>query len=207
MKYAVLYGSTRRDRQGIKAARFMVKQLEARGHEVTLLDAMELELPMLDLMHKEYDEGEAPEGMQHAHDVLDAADGFVVVGGEWNHSVPPGLKNLLDHFQSEYHYKPGGIVTYSAGPFGGARAAPHYRIILGELGMVTVSIMFAISKIHDQFTDDGDDPDGTYTKRAERFLDELEWYAEALKAKRDGCLDLPPCGDREAEKAEAMATS
>ena len=145
--------------------------------------------------------------MQKAHEVLDAADGFVVVGGEWNHSIPPALKNLLDHFQSEYHYKPAGIVTYSAGPFGGARAAPHYRVILGELGMVTVSIMFAISKIHDQFTDEGDDPDGVYTKRAGRFLDELEWYAEALKAKRDGCVDLAPCGDREAERAEAAATA
>lgn len=206
MKYAVLYGSTRRNRQGIKAARFMVKQLEARGHEATLLDAAELDLPMLDLMHKEYDDGEAPATMQHAHEVLESSDGFVVVGGEWNHSIPPGLKNLLDHFQTEYHYKPAGIVTYSAGPFGGARAAPHYRIILGELGMVTVSIMFAISKIHDTFDDDGSDPDGTYTKRAQRFLNELEWYTDALKAKRDACADpMQRCGDRVAEEAEAAA--
>jgi NAD(P)H-dependent FMN reductase len=201
MQYAVLYGSTRRDRQGIKAAKFMMKQLETRGHDVTLLDAMELDLPMLDWMHKEYPAGEAPAGMERAHDVLMAADGFVVVGGEWNHSIPPGLKNLLDHFQSEYHYKPGGIVTYSAGPFGGTRAAPHYRVIMGELGMVTVSIMFAISGINEEFTDNGDDPGGAYTKRAVRFLDELEWYAEALKAKRDGCVELAPCGDRAAETA------
>lgn len=179
----------------------MMKQLETRGHDVTLLDAMELDLPMLDWMHKEYPAGEAPAGMERAHDVLMAADGFVVVGGEWNHSIPPGLKNLLDHFQSEYHYKPGGIVTYSAGPFGGTRAAPHYRVIMGELGMVTVSIMFAISGINEEFTDNGDDPGGAYTKRAVRFLDELEWYAEALKTKRDGCVELAPCGDRAAETA------
>lgn len=212
MRFAVLYGSTRRHRQGIKAARFMVQQLEARGHDVTLLDAKHLELPLLDLMHKEYGEdtpnGPAPENMQGAHEALEAADGFVVVGGEWNHSVPPGLKNLIDHFQSEYFYKPAGIVTYSAGPFGGVRAAPHYRTILGELGMVTVSIMFAISKIHDAFEEDGSDPDGTYTRRAERFLNELEWYAEALKRQRETCPDpMHPCGDREAEKAEAQATA
>ena len=106
MKYAVLYGSHRRDRKGVNAAKFLVRQIEARGHEATLLDAKELDLPFLDWMYKEYPEGEAPAGMQRAHDVLEAADGFVVVGGEWNHSIPPSLKNLLDHYQSEYHYKP-----------------------------------------------------------------------------------------------------
>lgn len=206
MDYAVLYGSTRSDRQGIKAARFVVKQLEARGHRATLLDAMDLDLPFLDRMFKEYGEGTAPAGMQRAHDVLDAADGFVIVGGEWNHSIPPALKNLLDTFQSEFFYKPAGIVTYSAGPFGGVRAAPHYRVILGELGMVTVSIMFAISSIYKTFEEDGSDPDGTYTKRIDRFLNELDWYADALKTKRETCPDpMAPCGDREAEKAEAVA--
>jgi len=29
---AVIYGSARKDRQGIKAARFMVRQLKDRGH-------------------------------------------------------------------------------------------------------------------------------------------------------------------------------
>ncbi len=204
MRYAVLYGSTRRDRQGIKAARFMVKQLEARGHEVDLLDAQELDLPMLDLMFKEYDAGTAPDGMQRAHDALEAAQGIVLVGGEWNHSIPPALKNLLDHFQSEFHFKPAGIVSYSAGPFGGARAAPHYRVILGELGMVTTSILFSISKIHSTFEEDGSDPDGAYTRRAERFLNELDWYTAALAAQRAACPNpMEFCGDRAAESADA----
>lgn len=204
MEYAVLYGSTRSGRKGIKAARFVVNRLEARGHAVTLLDAAELDLPLLDKMYKEYDPGTAPAGMQRAHDVLEAADAFVVVGGEWNHSIPPGLKNLLDTFQSEFFYKPAGIVTYSAGPFGGVRAAPHYRVILGELGMVTVSIMFAVSSIYKTFEDDGSDPEGVYTKRIDRFLNELDWYADALKTKRETCPDpMAPCGDRNAEAAEA----
>ncbi|MGB1696812.1 MAG: NADPH-dependent FMN reductase [Thermoplasmatota archaeon] len=181
MNYAVLYGSTRSARKGIHVAQFMVNQLEARGHDVTLLDAKELALPFLDKMYKEYD-GDAPAGMQRAHDVLDAADGLVVVGGEWNHSIPAALKNLLDHFQSEYAGKPAGIVTYSAGPFGGVRAAPHYRVILGELGMVTPSIMFAVSGVYKFESEDiGDD----WVRRSERFLTELEWYTDALKAKRE----------------------
>ncbi len=201
MRFAVLYGSTRRHRQGIKAARFLVRMLEARGHHVDLLDAMALDLPMLDLMYKEYD-GDAPAAMQQAHEVLEAADGFVVLGGEWNHSIPPGLKNMLDTFQQEFYYKPAGIATYSAGPFGGARAAPHYRAILGELGMVTPSIMFSISGVGKNFGDAGEDlSDGqAYERRIERFLNELEWYTDALAAARARCPDpMQRCGNRAAE--------
>ena len=204
MKYAVLYGSHRRDRKGVNAAKFLVRQIEARGHEATLLDAKELDLPFLDWMYKEYPEGEAPAGMQRAHDVLEAADGFVVVGGEWNHSIPPSLKNLLDHYQSEYHYKPGAIATYSAGPFGGARAATHFRAILGELGMATISIMFSMSGVHKSFDEDGNDvTDGRdYERRVGRFLDELDWYADALKHKRECGDHMHGCGDRRAEEVQ-----
>lgn len=202
MRFAVLYGSTRRDRIGIRAAKFVANQLESRGHDVTILDPLELDLPMLDWMFKEYPTGEAPEGMQRGHDVLQAAEGFVVVGGEWNHSVPPALKNLLDHYQSEFHYKPAGILTYSPGPFGGARAAPHYRVILGELGMVTTSVMFSISGVHKAFDEDGNDvtEKKDYERRSARFLNELEWYTDALTAKRATCADpMEPCGNRLAE--------
>jgi NAD(P)H-dependent FMN reductase len=203
MKYAVLYGSHRSDRKGINAAKFMVNGLEERGESVTLLDAKELELPFLDKMYKEFAPGEAPAGMQRAHEVLEAADALVVVGGEWNHSIPPGLKNLLDHYQSEFHYKPAGIVSYSAGPFGGARSAPHYRVILGELGMVTSSILFSISAVHKSFDNEGNDiTEGkSYERRVERFLNELSWYADALAAKRATCADpMQPCGNRLAEQ-------
>lgn len=183
--FAVLYGSTRSDRSGIGVARWLVSELETRGHQTDLLDACDLDLPMLDKMYKEFEEGEAPPDMQKAHEVLQAADGYVVVGGEWNHSVPPGLKNLIDHFQTEYFWKPAGIVTYSAGPFGGVRASVHYRAILGELGMVTPSTMFPVSKVAKSFESDGTVLDDNYPRRVKQFLDELEWYADALKTKRE----------------------
>ena len=61
---AVIYGSARKDRQGIKAARFMVRQLEDRGHNVTRVDSQEFDLPLLDKMFKEYEPGQAPGAMQ-----------------------------------------------------------------------------------------------------------------------------------------------
>jgi NAD(P)H-dependent FMN reductase len=44
------------------------------------------------------------------------ADAFIIVTAEYNHSVPPALSNLLDHFgSSAYSYKPSGIICYSPG--------------------------------------------------------------------------------------------
>jgi len=148
LNIAVIYGSARSARQGIKAAHFVVRKLKERGHDVTLIDSQEYSLPLLDRMYKEYESGTAPENMQAIADILDAADGFVIVSAEYNHSIPAALKNLLDHFQSEYLYKPSGIVTYSAGPFGGVRALINLRAILAELGTPSIPSAFPISQVH-----------------------------------------------------------
>jgi NAD(P)H-dependent FMN reductase len=183
---AVIYGSVRGERrQGIKAARFVIRNLEQRGHAVTLVDAMEYALPLLDLMHKEFDPGQAPEAMESISRILMKADGFIVVSAEYNHGEPAALKNLLDHFQREYLYKPNGIVTYSAGPFGGVRALITLRAILAELGTPSIPSSFPISKIGTAFNDDGEALDQAYDRRVVKFLDEFEWYANALKNARE----------------------
>ena len=181
---AVVYGSARRARQGIKAARFIVRQLEARGHGVTLIDSEEQQLPLLDLMYKEYDEGKAPAAMEAIAETFRNADGFIIVSGEYNHSIPAALKNLLDHFQQEYLYKPSGIVTYSAGPFGGVRGIANLRAILAELGTPSIPSAFPVSQVFKTFDDDGNAEDAAYQQRVVKFLDEYEWYANAMKAAR-----------------------
>lgn len=181
---AVIYGSARRGRQGIKAARFIVRKLEERGHAVTLVDSLEHQLPLLDLMYKEYEKGTAPNAMETVGEILDTADGFIIVSAEYNHSIPAALKNLLDHFQSEYLYKPSAIVTYSAGPFGGVRALINLRAILAELGTPSIPSAFPVSQVQNAFDDDGNPLDRAYDERVVKFLDEYEWYANALKHAR-----------------------
>ncbi len=127
LRVVVVYGSVRSERQGIRAARFVVRQLERRGHHVDLIDPLEAELPLLDSMDSEYGEGEAPEPLERLADLYRRADAFVFVAGEYNHGLPPALKNLIDPFLHEYFWRPAGIVTYSAGSFGGARGGPPIR--------------------------------------------------------------------------------
>jgi len=180
----MLYGSVRRDRQGIKAARFVKKQFEARGHHVELIDALAEPFPLLDRMYKEYPAGEAPGFMERIAKVIRAADGFIIVSGEYNHGIQPGMKNMLDHYLEEWQYRPSGIVCYSAGMFGGVRAAMQLRMTLAELGMPSIPTLYPVPKVQDAFTEDGTPTDDSAYKFVKGFLDEMEWYAEALKAQR-----------------------
>jgi len=184
LNITVLYGSMRRDRQGIKAARFIERQFRERGHQVDLIDALEYDLPMLDRMYKEYPAGQAPEKMEQLATIYRASDGFVIVSGEYNHGIPPALKNLLDHFLEEYYFRPSGIVCYSAGMFGGVRAAMQLRMTLAELGMSSIPTVFPVPKVQDAFTDDGTPTNEASYRYVKNFLNEFEWYAQALKEAR-----------------------
>lgn len=187
LKTVVLYGSVRTERKGIRVARFVVDQLRERGHEVTLVDPLENPLPVLDRMYKEFDEGEAPAPMEELARLYRKADAFVVVSGEYNHGLPPALKNLIDHFMNEYFWRPAAIVSYSAGSFGGVRAAVHLRTVLAEVGMVTIPSQMPVPKVADAFDSDGRPAETAWLRRIGRLLDELEWYARALaRARAEG---------------------
>ena len=80
--------------------------------------------------------------------------------------------------------RPSAIVCYSAGAFGGVRAAMQLRAMLSELGTPSIPSLLPVPRVQDAFDDDGRPHDESYHRRAARFLDELEWYANALKAAR-----------------------
>jgi NAD(P)H-dependent FMN reductase len=184
LKVLVFYGSVRSDRQGIKAAKFAVNKLRERGHDVSLIDPVVYRLPLLDKMYKEYDKGKAPEPLETLAEMIRSADAFVVVSGEYNHSIPPPLTNLMDHFLEEYFFRPSGIVCYSSGAFGGVRAAMQLRAFLGEIGTVSIPTLFPVPHVQDAFNDEGEPVNAELHEHFKQFLDELEWYANAIKEAR-----------------------
>jgi NAD(P)H-dependent FMN reductase len=186
LRIAVIYGSVRSNRRGIRAARFVERALADRGHEVTLVDPLEHRLELLDRMYKEYPKGEAPQTLERLAGLYRQADAFVIVSGEYNHSVPPALSNLLDHFLEEYFFRPSAIVCYSAGAYGGVRAAMQLRAMLGELGMPSIPSIFPVPKVQAAFDEDGAPADDAIPRRFVKFASELEWYAGALKEARRG---------------------
>jgi NAD(P)H-dependent FMN reductase len=180
----VIYGSVRAERQGIKAARFVVHELERRSIEAVLVDPIEKRLPLLDRMYKEFPKGEAPPPMEELADLFRRADGFAIVSGEYNNGIPPALKNLLDHFLEEYFWRPAGIVCYSGGRWGGVRAAMQLRMSLAEMGMVTIPSILPNASVGKAFADDGTPSDPKTPEYSAPFFDEFIWYMEALRERR-----------------------
>ena len=183
----VFYGSYRSDRMGIRLAHFVVEGLRDRGDDVELIDALEVGLPMLGRMYKEYPKGQAPAALEELAAKIRSADGFVFITGEYNWGIQPGLKNLTDHFLEEWFWRPAAIASYSAGRFSGVRAATAWHSTLSEMGMVVISSSLAVGPIAHTLSADGK-PTGDSGKALEhafpRFADDLSWWVEAAKVQR-----------------------
>jgi len=190
MVVAVLQGSVRSERMGDRVAKWVMSQLVARGQEAVLVDAAALELPLLDKMWKEL---KGSSDREHAilrdklrpvAELYERVDGFAVVSGEYNHSVPPALTNLLDYFLEEYFYRPSAIVCYSVTPFGGVRAAMQLRALLPEAGMSSIPSLQVIPNVASALSSDGFALTQQLAEKSGKFFDEFEWYMAALKAAR-----------------------
>ena len=175
----VVFGSVRRERKGLRVAEALMAEIASRGHAAELADPVEIVLPLLDRMYKEYPGGEAPEPMERMAAMIRRADAVIVVSAEYNHAPPAALKNMLDHFLEEWFGRPCGICTYSAGPFGGVRAAMGLRMILAELGMPTMPTLLPVPRVGAE-----DALGERFSKGMARFLDEVVWWAEAARDRR-----------------------
>jgi chromate reductase, NAD(P)H dehydrogenase (quinone) len=176
-------------RLGERLARFCVAELVSRDHKVNLVDPMEIALDPVFKPHFAYKQGEAPDDLELLAQSIDAADAYVMISPEYNHSMSPALAHLLNHFGSSlFSYKPSAVVTYSAGQWGGARAAVVMRTFLSELGCLPVSAMIQVPKAADVFTEGGgfceDTDENDWRKYCGRTWAQLEWWGEAAKNQR-----------------------
>ena len=187
LEILVFYGSYRRDRAGVRLARYLVEALASRGHRVELIDAQEVDLPMLDRMYKEHPPGEAPSAMEALAGKIRRADAFVFVAGEYNWGMQPGLKNLTDHFLEEWFWRPAAIASYSASRLGGARSNFLWHGSLSEMGMVVISSTLAVGPVIQALDPEGrptGDGGAALERSFPRFAADLEWWAEAGQRQR-----------------------
>lgn len=176
-------------RLGQRVARACVAQLQQAGHTVTLIDPLEVPLDPVFTPHFAFAAGKAPAHLQTLAQQIAGADGYVMVSPEYNHSMSPALSNLLNHFASSlFAFKPSAIVTYSAGQWGGARAAMGMRAYLSELGCLPVSAMVHLAKAQEVFTDDGGYAEGVDAQAWQSFLgrcfSQLAWWGQAARVQR-----------------------
>jgi NAD(P)H-dependent FMN reductase len=182
LRIPVLLGSVRRNRQSPKVARWIEKALEADDRITSeLLDLEEFALPIMEERVRMRDD--APPGALRLSETLGTADGLVVVTPEYNNGYPGVLKNALDYLLPELKRKPVGIVTVSAGGFGGVSCLAQLRLVLLAMGASPIPASLPVSRVGQSFTDDGPaDPD--FGDRAARFIAELVWWTEAVARQR-----------------------
>jgi NAD(P)H-dependent FMN reductase len=137
----VLTGSVRDGRFGPVVASWVADRAREHGaFEVDLMDLAEVEIPLVLPAESPKRAGEAyprPAGMAGLTARLGAADAFVLVTPEYNHSYPASLKAAIDWHFTQWKAKPVAFVSYG-GAAGGRHAVLHLENVLTELHAVTI---------------------------------------------------------------------
>lgn len=179
VRVAVIVGSVREGRFGPVVADWLAGVASDHGFAVDVVDLAEPDLPMA---LPAFGSTPSPEVVAEVAKVtprLDAADAFVVVTPEYNHSFPASLKNAIDWHRDEWRAKPVAFVSYG-GISGGLRAVEHLRAVFAELHAVTIRETVSFHGAHTRFGPDGVPADEAASVAAKALLDQLAWWARAL---------------------------
>ena len=187
LRVAVIIGSTREGRFGPTVADWFVARAGAGGHDFDLdvVDLAEADLPLTMNAFGQ----PRPERVAALAPRLAAADAFVVVTPEYNHSFPAALKNAIDWYHSEWNRKPVAFVSYG-GVSGGLRAVQQLRHVFIELSAVPIRDTVSFHEYWTQFTEDKTWPRPSEARdtAVSTLLDQLEWAGKTLRAGRQDAV-------------------
>ncbi len=177
---AVLAGTTRVQRESIKAAHYIAefgRQLP--GVEIIFVDPAELNFP---------GDGNDPEGKDPRYTaIVEKADAFFIVTPEYNHSFPGSLKRMLDSELALYNHKPVAFAGASNGNWGGVRAVESLLTAVRETGLVALSWDIYFPHVQDMFDETGAiKPEFAerYNRNLGKLYDELLVFARIFRAIR-----------------------
>lgn len=188
MKIAVILGSIREVRRGARVAKWFMSQLAKReGVEFELLDLIDYPLPF-------FNEANSPQGLKgnYTNEIgkkwaakIGEADAFIMICPEYNHGTSAVLKNALDWVYKEWNRKPVAFVSYSTNAAGGIRAVQQLRENVIELEMAPIPSSIHVTYVLDTIDENGNLLQGHFNERIVGLLDDLLWWANALKKARD----------------------
>jgi NAD(P)H-dependent FMN reductase len=165
-RLCIIYGSDREGRFCDIVAGWVRSELERRDLPVSVVD------PLDGL------------GNDVRNAKLAAADAFVVVTPEYNHSFPAPLKAIIDAAKSEWEAKPVAFVSYG-GISGGLRAVEQLRGVFAELHAVGIRDQVSFAFARSAFDPGGKPRDSEAVGQAfDVMFDRLSWWAEALSSAR-----------------------
>ncbi|MDN3354023.1 NAD(P)H-dependent oxidoreductase [Actinomadura sp. DC4] len=186
-KLVIIVGSVREGRFGPVAASWVAAQARTHGgFDVEVVDLAEVEIPLvLPAASPKYagDDYPRPAGMAALTSALEGADAFIVVTPEYNHSYPASLKAAIDWHFTHWTAKPVAFVSYG-GAAGGRHAVLHLENVLTELHAVTIRDGLAFPNYFLSWQD-GHPLDPEAPGYAKTLLDQLAWWAGALRSARE----------------------
>ncbi len=185
LRLAVIVGSVREGRFGPTVVNWFVGQAAERADmSVDVVYLAEVQLPLALPAFGAKPAPETARALEGLTPRLAAADAFVVVTPEYNHSFPASLKNVIDWHNQVWHAKPVGFVSYG-GLSGGLRAVEQLRVVFAELHAVTIRATVSFHNARSQFDDEGQPIDSADCNGAAKYmLDQLAWWAHALREAR-----------------------
>lgn len=168
VRIALIVGSTRERRFGPTVADWFVTQVARHGGiELEVLDLAAVEVPSAAFAER-----------------IGAADGFVVVTPEYNHSFPGPLKTALDSVREQWAAKPVAFVSYG-GVSGGLRAVEALRPVFAELHAMSIRETVNFASYWELFDGEGHLKDAAGPDTAAgALLEQLLWWAHALRNAR-----------------------
>lgn len=177
LKAAVIIASTRDGRFGPTVAEWFARSAKRR-FDVDLIDLAVADLPAVLT-------DDIPEPVAALAPRLHAADAFVIVTPEYNHSFPAPVKTAIDWYYDEWAGKPVTFVAYGR-ESGGRHATAQLREIFAELNAVAIRNSVHLPCYWEQFAADGHWPKHTseLDESVRLLLDQLSWWANALHTAR-----------------------
>lgn len=182
----LVIGSVRENRFAEKAARWFEELAAARDDlAFETIDLKDYALPFFaDPVSPAYAPSPHPESRRWQAKMAEL-DGYVFTAAEYNRGPTGVLKNALDHAYREYNRKPAAFIGY--GSVGGARAVEQLRLIAVELQMAPIrpAVHIGGADFYSVWRGERSLSELTHlADQARTVLDDLSWWAHALKAAR-----------------------
>ncbi len=185
-KLIIVIGSVREGRFGPVVASWVADRArEHGGFDVEVVDLADIEIPLsMPAASPKYagDNYPRPSGMAPLTSALEGADAIILVTPEYNHGYPAPLKAAIDWHFTQWTAKPVGFVSYG-GTAGGRHAVLHLENVLTELHAVTIRDGLSFPSYFTSW-EDGQPLDAEAPIYAKAMLDQLAWWADALRTAR-----------------------
>jgi len=189
-KILAFAGSTRTNSVNKKLLGSAIKGAEAEGAEVTLVDLADYDLPIYNADLEE--KSGLPQAAKDFKALMKGHAGFLIASPEYNSSVTPLLKNLIDWTSRPesgerplevFSGKIAALISASPGALGGLRGLVALRSILSNIQVIVLPEQFALSNAEEAFDSKGELRDAKQRERARGVAASLAKYATKLNGK------------------------